>query len=350
MSETQKNQQNNNHQSDEIDLKELFKGIGDFFKNILNGFLMIIVGIRNATVKNFKLIFIFGLIGGLAGIALNYVTPDYYSSSMLLKSTHLSGRLMESSIDKLDQLCREQNYQQLSKTLDIELELAQNIRGLHYEPFVAEQEIVELEVFKQQLKNEIDDEQLINQFVEKLKMENKSTYRIFVNVFDNDELSRLEQPILNYFKENPYVAKRLKIQRETLQLEKENLEDELSKLDSLKKIMFKNFNSMAERSRQGSNNVIMGDEKVTDPIAIFEESRDQYQEKLRVQEKLFLEPSFELIDGFTIFAKPKSPGLIKYGFYSGLVGLGIAYIIILLIAFNRYLNTIEEKNKTQRAA
>jgi hypothetical protein len=52
-----------------------------------------------------------------------------------------------------------------------------------------------------------------------------------------------------------------------------------------------------------------------------------------------------LVDGFTTYAKPESPGLLKWGFFSGLVGLGVAYIIIILIAFNRYLTKVEQENR-----
>ncbi|WMN07761.1 hypothetical protein QYS48_29805 [Marivirga arenosa] len=348
MSEEHKNQQTSNN-SDEIDLRELFSAIGNFFKNIFLGFIMLIVKFRNATLKHIKIIIVFGLLGGFVGIALNYYLPDYYSSYMLINSKHSSGRLMENSVDKLQQLSSEGNYIQLAKILDIDTVQAKNLKGFRYEPFVSEEEIVELEVLKEQLKGSIDDEETINRFVEKLKIDNKSTYKIFVEVFNNDGLAELEQPLVNYFRENEYVSKRLEIEKENLKDRAQNLREELARLDSLKKILMNSYSNLfSDKAKSGSNNVILGDEKV-DPISIFEESKIQYRELQRIEEDIYLMPSFELIDGFTVFSKPESPSLIKLGFYSGLVGLGIAYIIIMLISFNKYLNKVEEDNKRQAA-
>jgi hypothetical protein len=342
MSEVDKKPQNSNS-SDEIDLRELFSSIGNFFKNIFIGIVMVIVRFRNATVKHFKLILILGVIGGFTGIALNYYLPDYYSSYMLINSKHSSGRLMENSVDKLQQLCAEQNYIQLAKTLDIDTTQAKNLKGFSYEPFVSEEEIVQLEVLKEQLKGKIDDEETINRFVEKLKLDNKTTYKIFVHVFDNQGLKELQEPLVNYFKENQYVSKRLAIEKENLKDKARNIRAELSKLDSLKRILMDSYNLLSDNGKTGSNNVILSEEKL-DPISVFEESKIQYRELQRVEEDIFLMPSFELIDGFTVFSKPDSPGLIKLGFYSGLVGLGIAYLIILIFGFNKYLNKVESEN------
>lgn len=102
---------------------------------------------------------------------------------------------------------------------------------------------------------------------------------------------------------------------------------------------------VGERDRDGSNNVILADEQTTNPISVFNESRKAYAKKLEIQRELYLTPQFELIDGFTVYSQPASPGLIKLGFYGGLSGLGLAAIIIILSLFLQYLDKIEEKTR-----
>ncbi len=344
MSEVEKNQ-NSNPNSDEIDLRELFSAIGNFFSNIFFNFILFIVGIKNAIIRNIKLIFILGIVGGILGIVAHFVTPDVYKSSILLRSTYLNGRLMESTIDKLQLLAEDENRKQLAKTLNIDTATANNIVGFSYEPFVSEEEIIELEVFKEQLKSEIEDEAIINRFVDRLRMDNKSTYRIYVEVLDRSIISDLEEPLINYFKNNPFISKRLEIQETNLKLEAQSLEEELTELDSLKEILLKNFKIIGEREREGSNNVILAEEQTTNPISVFNESRRAYAKKLEIERELYLTPQFELIDGFTVYSQPASPGLIKLGFYGGLIGLGIAAIIIILSLFLQYLDTIEKKTR-----
>jgi LPS O-antigen subunit length determinant protein (WzzB/FepE family) len=140
MSEIDQNQQKSNS-SDEIDLRELFSAIGNFFKSIFFNFILFIVAIKNAIIKNIKLIFILGLVGGILGIVVHFITPDVYKSSILLRSTYLNGRLMESTIDKLQLLTEDEDRTQLAKALKIDTAIANNIVGFSYEPFVSEEEI-----------------------------------------------------------------------------------------------------------------------------------------------------------------------------------------------------------------
>lgn len=347
MSEVDKNPKPSNS-SDEIDLRELFSAIGNFFKSIFFNVILFIVAIKNAIVRNIKLIIILGVLGGIGGIIVHFVTPDIYKSSILLRSTYLNGRLMESTIDKLQLLTEDEDRTQLAKALKIDTTTANKISGFSYEPFVSEEEIIELEVFKEQLKTEIEDEALINRFVERLSMDNKSTYRIYVEVLDRSIIDELEEPLIDYFRNNPFVSKRLEIQKQNLESEAKNLESEISELDSLKEILFKNFKMVGERDRDGSNNVILADEQTTNPISVFNESRKAYAKKLDIQRQLFLTPQFELIDGFTVYSQPASPGLIKLGFYGGLSGLGLAALIIIISLFLQYLDKIERKTRAAK--
>ena len=336
----EENQKPQSQTSDEIDLKELFNSIGNFFKSIFINIILLFVYLRNATLNNLRLIIICVLLGGVVGISLNYVSTDYYKSSMVLKSVHLTGRLMESSIDKINQLAQEKSFEQLAKVIKIDPETAKDIRSFSYEPFVSEDEIVELEVFKEQLRSEIDDEETINKFVERLKNENRNTYRISVEVYNNKIIRSLEEPLVSYFRNNQYVQKRLEISEQNLLKERENITEEMNKLDSLKSLIFQNFNSLST-NKTGSNNVILAEENIANPIDVIEKLKENYKDLLRVNKQLYLNEEFELIDGFLAYQIPESPGLMKYGFYSGLVGLGIAYLIIALLAFNSYLNKIE---------
>ena len=82
--------------------------------------------------------------------------------------------------------------------------------------FVSEAEIIELEVFKEQLKSEIEDEVIINRFVDRLRMDNKSTYRIYVEVLDRSIISNLGRTINQLFlKIIRLFLKDLKLQRQT---------------------------------------------------------------------------------------------------------------------------------------
>jgi len=331
--------------SDEIDLRELFQAIGNFFRNIFINIMLLFVSLKNATLRNIKLIFALGILGGIVGITLNYTSIDYYKSSMIVKSKYFSTILMKSTIGKLNALSDERNFKELAKALKIEADLSEQIRSVSFEAYITEEDALELEIFKEKLLSEMKDEdEMIEKYIDTLKTESRSTYKINVEIYNSSSIDALELPIINYLKQNPYIAKRLEIDEENLQLEKQNLEEELLKLDSLKKLIFRNFDFLASKGKSGSNNVILSDEQITNPIEVFNESKQQYRDYLKVKRELFLNESFELVDGFTAYSRPESPDLLKWGFYSGLVGLGLAYLIIMLIAFNNYLRRIEREN------
>ena len=343
MSETDKSK-NTNNSSDEIDLRELFSSVGNFFSKTFLNFVLLIVGIKNAIAKNIKMIFILGLIGGFVGIAIHFLVPKYYESSIILKSTYMNN-IMESSVEKLDLLTEDEDRGSLSKTLDIDGALAKNIVGFRFEPFLTEEAAINLQLYKERLKGQIEDPELVAELLDQLSGSNNSTYRVFVQVNDKSVVTSLEEPLLNYFSNIPYVKKRLEINDVTLKKQYAQLEAEESELDSLKELVFENFKMLGERNRDGSNNVILADQPTTSPLSVFSESRQAYAKKLSIERELFIQPEFELIDGFTVYSEPANLGLIKLGFFGGLGGLGLAFLIIIFTQVSKYLDKIEQKAK-----
>jgi hypothetical protein len=97
---------------------------------------------------------------------------------------------------------------------------------------------------------------------------------------------------------------------------------------------------MALQSRQGSNNVILSDKAVTDPIEIYKQDKEVYNELQSVEERLYLQPDFEIVSGFTEFTDPASPGLVKSIAISILIALALGYFIVALLSFNKYLASL----------
>ncbi len=68
-----------------------------------------------------------------------------------------------------------------------------------------------------------------------------------------------------------------------------------------------------------------------------------YEQLQEVQQQLELGDDFEVIDGFTVFSRPESPGLIKATILSILYFIGLAYLLIIAIEINKYLNQVEKE-------
>ena len=110
---------------------------------------------------------------------------------------------------------------------------------------------------------------------------------------------------------------------------------ESKKLDSLKQVVIKNIG--ASTKSKGSNNVFLNEEGVNDPVQIFTEDLKINDQILLIDQQLFVQPDFEVVDGFTTFKEPKSASLMKILVISLLVSIGIGYLILGLWKFDRML-------------
>ena len=125
--------------SDEIDLSQIFKWIGNGFRNFGNSILNGLAELRSVFFGNkkfFGLIIIAGLtIGGLYSELLS---EKYYKSSIILSCDYLNRRIVESTIEKLNLLCEEAEREGLAKELDIPVTTAKSILKFESKPFVSE--------------------------------------------------------------------------------------------------------------------------------------------------------------------------------------------------------------------
>jgi len=272
-----------------------------------------------------------------------FIRKNYYESKMILSSDYLNKRLAENTIDKLDELANEKNKHGLATTLGIADTLARNIIQFEVKPFVEEKDVIELEVLKEQLRNAqtaAGNTQVINQVIERIEIENRHAFEITVRTLQPSVIPNLQSAIVSYFERNSYIRKRIDANKTNLANKKEKLQRDINKLDSLKRVIYENFKTMAAQSR-GSNNVILSDEAIANPVDIYKQDLDIYHEYQNVSRDLYLQKDFEVVDGFTEFSEPASPSVAIMIFYSILIGIGAAYIDVALRSFNKYLTNLK---------
>lgn len=329
-------------QSDEIDLGQLLSSIANGFKNfgqtILNG----IAELRRLFITNFAFfVIILGL--GLS-LALAYsvlLKRRHYTSSMIISCRYLNMRIVENAVEKLNLLCNEKDRQGLSQVLGISLNTAFNIRGFEAKSFVSETDRMEIEVLKEQLNNvAAEKKDLVSKIIEKIEIENSQAFQIDVSVFDADVVRTLDSALIRYFKENEFVSKRMDRNRESLIERKTKLVGESKKLDSLKSVLYANFQMMSKQSREGSNNVILSDKYLTDPLNVFKEDLNLNNEIRSIDDQLTIGSDFEVIDGLTTFREPSNLSLPALLVQSILISMAAGYTLIGLWKFNKYLATI----------
>lgn len=324
--------------SDEIDLAQFFRWIGRGFSDIGRSIIAGIAGLRNLFYRNrvfFVGIIMLGLV--LGAVYSRVLKKDYYKSSMVLSCNYLNTQILDNTIQKFNLLADEKDREGLQQVLELDPMTAKNIQKFEFKPFVSEDDVVEMEVLREQLNNVTGEKkELVEKVIDRLQIENKNAYEISVYVYDPSAVKPLEKALVDYFKNSSYIRLRIESTRLNLQARKAKLQKELRKLDSLKTAIFKNYTALAEGGR-GSNNVMVGDEGLTNPVEVFRADLAMHEELQKVEERLYLNPDFEVVDGFTSFKEPESASLLDVLAISLILSIVIGYLILGAYKFDRML-------------
>lgn len=335
--------------TDEIDLAQFFRWIGRGFSNLGRSIIGGIAGLRNTFYDNrlfFLGIIIIGLVLGVLYAEL--LKKDYYKSSMVLSCDYLNTQILKNTVDKFNLLAAEKDTEGIQEALNLDAATAKNIRRFEFQPFVSEDDVVEMEVLKEQLNNVTGDKkELVEKVIDRLEIENKNAYEISVFVYDPSIVKPLEKALVDYFSNNSYIRRRVDINKEILSERKNKLQRELRKLDSLKVVLFQNYASLAQKSR-GSNNVVVGGEEgLSNPLEVFTTDLALHQELQDIERRLYLTPDFEIIDGFTSFKEPESASLPDILAVSLLLSIVIGYLILGAYRFDQVLAEYPRKQKAR---
>jgi hypothetical protein len=333
--------------TDEIDLSQLFRWIGKGFSNFGQGILNALAGLRALLFQN-KIFFLAIILVGLAfGVLTSEVLiKKQYASSMIISCDYLNNRILTNTIKKLNLLCDEKERTGLANELNVDIATAKNIQEFSARAFVSEKDLVEIEVLKEQLNNVAEEKKdLVNKIISKIDIENKNAFLIEVKVLDPEIIKNLETALVNYIKTNPFIQNRIVANSQTLLERKSKLQKESRKLDSLKAVLFDNYASMAkENNRPGSNNVILSDKYLTNPLDVFRQDLDIHQQIQGIDYQLSVKPDFEVVDGLTAFKEPDTASLSKVLVISFFASWALGYLILGFFKFDRYLASL---NKAQ---
>lgn len=279
---------------DEIDLIYVFSRLSKWWKNFLQG----IINTLNILVNRWKLITLYIVFFLSIGIGLFFVIKPYYLSELTITSKLLSNDQCASIIDKLEILCKEKNATVIAERLNISLNQAQNLKYLEFKNF------------NDKLEELYEDSIAIG-----------VPFKIEASVYDNSILNDLQIGIVQYLENNPFAVKRKNIKRESLDNLTNKVQDEITELDSLKQLVNKSI-----IPRATGTGIILGEP--IDPLSIYKEAIDLYEEKLKMQEQIALIENIEIIEEFTNFAKHHRPklwiNLLIAGIIGFLFGAGVA--------------------------
>ena len=257
--------------------------------------------------NNLILLITLAIVGLLLAIAFYFTKKPSYESSMIVQSEILTEAYSNTLTETLERLIQEGSYLLLSEKLDLSIKQAEQLIGIQVESITEDrgEDITKNRIFK-----------------------------IYVSTFDNSVLRDLEKGIINYLETNKFVSKRTELKRKRLRSLIKKIDDEISEIDSLKKII--SLGSLINQN--GSGDIFM-----LDPSGIYNVGISIYKDGLIYQESLELINSIELIEGFVAFKKPISPKLSVTIIFGLLGGLFIAIVIVCLKETHKYVLRLEKR-------
>jgi len=171
----------NKYYEDEIDLYELWLAIKKRWKIIFGIFCSIIV---------------------LVAVLSCLITP-VYKSTFLVKVPIITPDETKSLIEVINNFLKERNYEKLKNLLEINEDILQNLKKINCQETKTQSVIIEIQTTQK------------------------------------EKIPQISDALVNYLNKNEYVAKKLQIEREKLERQKNLLLSRLNEMKILKKIALK---------------------------------------------------------------------------------------------------------------
>jgi hypothetical protein len=257
--------------------------------------------------KNYWLFLSLTLIGFGVGLGTSFIVSKEYESQLIINSDILTFSYADRIITTLNELLKEENYEDVSKRLDLKKEEVQNLKSMSVELL---------------LKNK--GEQL---------PENEKNYLVIkARTLDTHVLPQLQQGLLQYFQNIDYVKIRVEQRKEYYKTLIFEVEKQIKSLEELKS------NVYSGKFFEGSKGTINFD-PTTVNTKIIELSKDRLEYKNRLQ----LVNSIEVVESFTPHYRPVTGKKTRSSALGALVGILVAISIVALKSLDKAMDRTELK-------
>jgi hypothetical protein len=166
--------------------------------------------------RHLKIILVTAIIVTILGTLLAFVSSKMYKLKMTVIPTELSRKMYSDQFDQLEKLVKTRSLSRLSKELKLPEKTVQKINQIKC--------------------TDLYDDPLLNDTT----IYDRDPFIVHVRVYDNSITDTLQQALLNYINNNPYLLSLKKIQERIFTEKLVFVESEQRKLDSLKTV-YNNF-------------------------------------------------------------------------------------------------------------
>ena len=242
MSKDSPQQQPQSQQSEEVDLGQLFKLIGNafdrlfrfigsIFKGVYQFVLVLLIHIYNRFIWYIAAV----IIGFVVGFIIDRTSDNIYGANMFIETNFNSARQVYENIKQFHQLAfQDKDTLELSKRLNITSSEAATLKGFYIEPDIDENTLIQMySDYHLQLDSLSRTTVSYNEYKESLGVYSYGIHRIGVASTDKFIYKKIEQAFTNELSNNPYLEELLDVNQRNLNKEAITLANQIKKNDSL---------------------------------------------------------------------------------------------------------------------
>lgn len=347
-------EQAKNNSSDEIDLGQLFQLIGKGFQKLFDFIGAIFKGVFNLIIvfllflqKNFVLLAITVVIGGIVGFLVDlYKTPKYVSK-MVVEPNFNSVQQLYNNIDFYNDLANAKDSLSLSRALDISVSEAATISKVFVDSYSDENQKIQLfDEFIRELDTTTVKALDYESYLKNFNSMDARFHQISLISTDDRVAKKVQPSIIKSIAANEYFKLQKRINDENIALQEKIYNQQLTEIDSLQQLYKRVLVKEADKPMQGTNiNLAENGQAQNKELALVKE-RDILKSRLVSlnRERANKSSILNVISDFPARGAELKGFWARYIFVVPIVLSGITIAFLLLTALNKYLKRIDKKD------
>ncbi|WP_299244473.1 hypothetical protein [uncultured Aquimarina sp.] len=342
--------------SEEIDLGQLFKLIGDgfnklfrFIGDIFKGLFHLLILFLQFIRKHFLKFAIAGFVGLGIGWYWDYISEDVYRSSMIVEPNFNSAQQLYNNIEFYNELAEEEAYQTLASSLKISDKEAETITEIEIQSFTDDNQ--KLKYFSDFVST-LDSVSRFNlsyeTYLENFNNINSRFHKIELKSKNPEVAKKCQNAIVRSIENNNYFNIQKKTNELNLKISDSVTRKQLVEVDSLRVFYQKlKLIEIKKPESSGGTSINLSSENQNldrSEIALLNEAKILNTEIVKLnQQKADSENIINVISDF-----PDKGALVNDFFFQKKVLLPLAFILLvflllILISINKYLIQYEKK-------
>lgn len=345
----------NKNTSEEIDIGQLFKIIGDGFSKLFLFIWRVLKGIFDVLIqfilfirRHFIKFTVSAVLGAVLGFFIDRNQEIIYGANLVVQPNFGSAQQLYKNIQYYNNLVQQGDTLLLADTFGITPEEASSLRAFTITPI--EDENSTLEAYNRFLRQSTDSVMIKNYTYEAFKKNvseyNYSIHSVSVMALKNNIFRKLQPVIIRSVTENTYFNTKKKVTLENLKRNDSILKGALAEIDSLRNVYMDVLLAGAKRENsQGGTSIVLSENSVkTNELELFN-TKIRLKNELNTNESQRAENSqvINIISNFQPVGYKVSILYEKYYFVFGVAGIALMFLYLALKELNTFLNTYQHK-------